>query len=55
MAVITGVLVNAALFALRRRWPNEVRPYRAWGYPWSVAVILAANAILAGGFIVDDP
>ena len=28
-----------ALIALRRREPDAVRPFRAWGYPWSAAVV----------------
>lgn len=55
IAVIGGVLVNASLFTLRRRWPDRARPYRARGYPWSVALILGVNALLALGFAVDDP
>jgi APA family basic amino acid/polyamine antiporter len=43
-----------ALFALRRREPASVRPFRAWGYPWSAAIVLAgALALLAGALIAD--
>jgi len=43
-----------ALFALRRREPATVRPFRAWGYPWSAAIVLAgALALLAGALIAD--
>jgi basic amino acid/polyamine antiporter, APA family len=55
IGVLTGVLVNASLFTLRRRWPERARPYRARGYPGSVALILGVNALLAVGFVVDDP
>lgn len=41
IGLMTAVLVLvqslgqiAALFTLRRREPNLVRPYRVWGYPW---------------------
>ncbi len=47
--------MNASLFTLRRRWPERSRPYRARGYPGSVALILSLNALLAVGFVVDDP
>ena len=38
-----------ALIVLRRREPGMERPFRAWGYPWSVGIVLAgAVAFLAG-------
>jgi APA family basic amino acid/polyamine antiporter len=38
-----------ALIVLRRREPAQPRPFRAWGYPWSAAVVLVgAAAFLAG-------
>lgn len=55
IVVIAAVLVNASLFTLRRRWPDRARPYRARGYPWTVGVVLAVNALLAIGFVADDP
>jgi len=43
-----------ALIVLRRREPDAPRPFLAWGYPWSVAVVLAgAVAFLAGAVIGD--
>ncbi|HEV2644232.1 MAG TPA: APC family permease, partial [Candidatus Elarobacter sp.] len=35
VGVLIGVVVNASLFTLRRRWPERARPYRARGYPWT--------------------
>ena len=55
IGVLAGVLVNASLFTLRQRWPERARPYRARGYPGSVALILGLNALLAVGFVADDP
>jgi APA family basic amino acid/polyamine antiporter len=55
IVVIAAVLVNASLVTLRRRWPERVRPFRARGYPWTVAAVLAVNALLALGFVADDP
>jgi basic amino acid/polyamine antiporter, APA family len=38
---------GAALFVLRRKYPDRVRPYRAWGYPWTpIVFILTACAFL---------
>jgi APA family basic amino acid/polyamine antiporter len=39
---------GAALFVLRRRRPDQPRPYRAWGYPWTpIVFILVAFAFVA--------
>lgn len=43
-----------ALFALRRREPRTQRPFRAWGYPWSAALVLAGAAAFLVGAIVGD-
>jgi len=43
-----------ALVVLRRREPAIPRPFRAWGYPWSAAIVLAgAAAFLAGALVAD--
>lgn len=43
-----------ALVVLRRREPDAERPLRAWGYPWSAAIVIAgAIAFLAGALIGD--
>jgi APA family basic amino acid/polyamine antiporter len=43
-----------ALFALRRTQPDRARPFRAWGYPWTAALVLAgAVAFLAGALVGD--
>jgi APA family basic amino acid/polyamine antiporter len=38
---------TAALYALRIRQPDRVRPYRAWGYPWVPALYFVGNAGIA--------
>jgi APA family basic amino acid/polyamine antiporter len=43
-----------ALFTLRRREPDAPRPFRAWGYPWSAAIVLiGALAFLVGALVGD--
>jgi APA family basic amino acid/polyamine antiporter len=43
-----------ALVVLRRREPGLLRPFRAWAYPWSAAlVLLGAGAFLIGGLTGD--
>jgi APA family basic amino acid/polyamine antiporter len=45
-----------ALIVLRWREPDRARPFRAWGYPWSAAVVLAgAAAFLIGAAVGDRP
>jgi len=39
-------LASIALLRLRRVEPNLVRPYRAWGYPWTTLIFLAAAVAL---------
>jgi len=43
-----------ALVVLRRREPGRARPYRAWGYPWSAAIVLAGAAAFLIGAAVGD-
>jgi len=48
------VVCCLALFALRRREPDLPRPFRAWGYPWSAAVVLAGAAAFLAGAAAGD-
>ena len=43
-----------SLFVLRRREPEKARPYRAWGYPWTTGLALAASVLFLVGAIVSD-
>jgi len=43
VVLFSGVAV-AAVFVLRRRRPNDERPFRTWGYPWAPAVFVVASA-----------
>jgi APA family basic amino acid/polyamine antiporter len=41
------VLTVSAVFVLRRRLPDAVRPYKAWGYPIVPALyVIAASALM---------
>jgi len=44
----------AALFALRRLEPRAVRPFRAWGYPWSVGLVLIGSIAFLAGAVAGD-
>jgi len=39
-------MAAAAVFVLRRRWPDAERPYRTWGYPVVPALFLLVTAFL---------
>jgi basic amino acid/polyamine antiporter, APA family len=43
-----------ALVALRRREPDVSRPFRAWGYPWSAAIVVAGAAAFLVGALIGD-
>lgn len=44
----------AALFVLRVRQPEMVRPFKLWGYPWSnLGVFLASAAFLVASVVGD--
>ena len=43
-----------ALVALRRREPSLERPFRAWGYPWSAALVVLGALLFLGGVVVGD-
>ena len=43
-----------ALIVLRRREPDRPRPFRAWGYPWSAALVLAGGAAFLVGAAAGD-
>jgi len=43
-----------ALIALRRREPQAERPFRTWGYPWTVGIVLAGAVAFLAGTLVGD-
>ena len=43
-----------ALVVERRRQPQRVRPFRAWGYPWSAGLVLAGAAVFMAGAVAGD-
>ncbi|HEX3765992.1 MAG TPA: APC family permease [Kofleriaceae bacterium] len=44
-----------ALVVLRRREPATPRPFRAWGYPWSAAIVVAGALAFLPGAVLADP
>ncbi len=44
-----------AVFVLRRSDPTLLRPYRAFGYPFTTAIVLAGSLVFLVGAIAEDP
>ena len=45
-ALIFYILTIAAVFVLRKRRPNDERPYRAFGYPFVPALYIAGASVI---------
>ena len=43
-----------ALIVLRRREPQTPRPFRAWGYPWSAAIVVAGAVVFLAAALIGD-
>lgn len=53
--VLFSGIAGVALFVLRRRVPDEPRPFRAWGYPWAPALFVGASALIVMNAIWRTP
>jgi len=53
--VLFSAVAVSAVFVLRHRQPDEVRPFRAWGYPWAPATFVIASAAMLGSILLDTP
>ena len=45
----------STLFVLRRRYPDEPRPFRAWGYPVAPAIFVVASLVITVAAINGRP
>lgn len=52
--VANYTLSYTSLFVLRKKEPQMVRPYRAWGYPWTTASALLGSVLFLIASIVTD-
>ncbi len=52
--VANYTLTYASLFVLRKREPQMKRAYRAWGYPWTTGIALAASILFLIASIATD-
>ncbi len=40
---------------LRWRYPDEPRPFKAWGYPWAPGLFALASVAIVVNAVVGDP
>jgi len=52
--VANYTLTYTSLFVLRKKEPQMLRPYRAWGYPWTTAIALLGSVLFLVGSILAD-
>ena len=54
-AWIFYTLSVAAVFVLRRKLPDAARPYRMWGYPWTLGLFLAVSVWFMLNELITEP
>jgi APA family basic amino acid/polyamine antiporter len=52
--VVNYAISFAVVFFLRRREPGRLRPYKAWGYPWTTGFSLLGSIAFLGGAVASD-
>jgi basic amino acid/polyamine antiporter, APA family len=52
--LLNYISAYAALFVLRRREPDLPRPYRAFGFPFTSAIVLAGSVLALIAAVVED-
>lgn len=53
--ILFSAVAVAAVFVLRWQRPDEVRPFRAWGYPLAPAVFVLASAVIVVNELWRNP
>lgn len=54
-SAVFNISTFAAVWVLRRKWPDAPRPVLAWGYPWSLAVVIAIQVWLMTSALITAP
>lgn len=54
-AVVFHVGTGAAVFVLRRKYPDRPRPYRVWGHPWVPLAFIGASLLLVLNTVWERP
>ena len=53
--LVNYISAYAALFVLRRREPGLPRPYRAFGFPFTTAIVLVGSVLALSAAAAEDP
>jgi APA family basic amino acid/polyamine antiporter len=53
--LLNYISAYAALFVLRRREPDLPRPYRAFGFPFTTAIVLGGSVLALIAAAAEDP
>jgi APA family basic amino acid/polyamine antiporter len=55
MAIVFWITVAAAVFTLRKKYPDLPRPYKTWGYPVVPAVFIIASLGILFNTLIEKP
>ena len=53
--LLFSAIAVSVVFVLRRRYPNEPRPFKAWGYPIAPAIFVLASLAIMVAAIMGRP
>ena len=53
--VVSYTVSFSAVFILRKREPELLRPYRAWGFPYTTGLVLIGSVVFLVGAVLSDP
>ena len=53
--LLFSAVAVSVIFVLRRRHPDEPRPFKAWGYPVAPAVFVLASLVIMVAAIAGRP
>lgn len=54
MVFVFNIMLVYGLFILRKKMPDEKRPYKVWGYPWMPVLVLLSNAFYLVVILYND-
>lgn len=48
-------MTAAGVFVSRKRFPELTRPYRTWGYPWTLVLFILFSIYLVANTLIENP
>jgi APA family basic amino acid/polyamine antiporter len=55
VAIIFWVAAAAAVFTLRKKYPDLPRPYKAWGYPATLVIFIVFSLGILINTLIESP